>query len=104
MEHILKTNLNFTTMSSCCHLITTTNKIVQASNETQEVHFLCALKRLRHEAKKTINEAFQRQTQISVAGYTCYYHTSQTVTCHECPKFELTKQYSLFDKLLHHHA
>jgi len=81
--------------SDCSHLIIARNKIVKPNAETYELNFLCALKREDSDIAKTLNDAFQKQTQISVAGYTCYYHTSKNVICSQCPKFEASKTVQL---------
>jgi hypothetical protein len=85
----------------CSHLIIARTKIVKPTDEAIELNFLCALKRKDQNIKILINETFRRQTQLSVAGYTCYYHTSKTVTCNRCPKFQATKQLKLFEKSHH---
>jgi hypothetical protein len=47
------------------------------------------LKRLSKVDTKTINESFQKQTLISVAGYTCYYQDNEMVGSTDCLKYEL---------------
>jgi hypothetical protein len=76
---------------SCIHLITNTTKIVKQSAEGQQSNFLCSLKRISRNDSKVINEAYQKQTQVSVAGYTCYYHDNKAVKCTNCPKHEEVK-------------
>ena len=77
--------------SDCSHLIIARNKIVKPNAETYELNFLCALKREDSDIAKTLNDAFQKQTQISVAGYTCYYHDNKIVKHTDCPKYEEEK-------------
>ncbi len=72
----------------CIHLIANNTKLVKQGVEEQETNFLCSLKRISRDDSKIINEAFQKQTRLSVAGYTCYYHTNKVVNPTDCPKFE----------------
>jgi len=74
--------------NTCRHLIINTSKLLKAGIAGQETHFHCALIGVSKADTKIINEAFQKQTLISVAGYTCYYHDSKAVKCKDCPKFE----------------
>jgi hypothetical protein len=87
--------------SDCRHLIIAKTKIVKPTNETIELNFLCGLKRTNKNIKTLINQTFRRQTKLSVSGYTCYYHTSKTIACTRCPKFQVTKQLRLFEKTGH---
>jgi hypothetical protein len=73
--------------SNCKHLIVNTTKTVQHGVAAQDSNFHCALKRASKEDAKVINKAFQRQTLVSVAGYTCYYHDNKVVKLTDCPKF-----------------
>jgi len=75
----------------CLHLITNNTKIVKEGVEGQQSNFLCSLKRISRDDSKVINEAYQKKTQVSVAGYTCYYHESRDVKPTDCPKFEEVK-------------
>jgi hypothetical protein len=72
----------------CAHLITNNTKIVKQGVEGQQSNFLCSLKRISREDSKVINDAYQKQTRVSVAGYTCYYHDSSLVKPKDCPKYE----------------
>jgi hypothetical protein len=74
--------------SSCIHLITAKTKIIQPEGEKDESNFLCSLKRISREETSAINSAYQRQTQISVTGYTCHYQSPQTIKNIKCPRFE----------------
>ena len=73
-------------------MITNTSRLVKGGKEIVESHFHCAKKRISREETKIINETFQRQTQVSVAGYTCHYHDSSVVSVVNCPKFEEARQ------------
>ena len=77
--------------TKCIHLITNNTKIVKQDVEEQQSNFLCSLKRISRDDSKVINDAYQKQTQVSVAGYTCYYHDSKVVKSTDCPKFEEKK-------------
>jgi len=73
---------------NCAHLITAKTKVIQPASEKDESNFLCSLKRISRDEANTINSAYQRQTQISVTGYTCHYQNSQLIKSKECPRFE----------------
>ena len=74
--------------NSCVHLITAKTKIIQSEGEKDESNFLCSLKRISRNESDTINSAYQKQTQISVTGYTCHYQNSQIIKDTKCPRFE----------------
>ncbi len=76
---------------TCIHLITNTTKIIKQTAEGQQSNFLCSLKRISRDDSKIINDAYQKQTQMSVAGYTCYYHNNKIVKYTDCPKHEEIK-------------
>jgi hypothetical protein len=73
-------------------MITNTSTLVKNGKEVPETNFHCAKKRISRDETKIINEAFQRKTRVSVAGYTCYYHDSTIASIVDCPKFEETQQ------------
>ena len=77
---------------TCIHLITNTTKIVKPATEGHQSNFLCSLKRISGDDSKVINEAYHKQTTISVAGYTCYYHNNKDVNYMDCPKHEGDKE------------
>jgi len=76
---------------NCIHLIIYTTQTVKPCSKVKESNFLCSLKRASTPDAKIINDAFQKQTLISVAGYICYYQGNKTVKCADCPKFEQAK-------------
>lgn len=80
----LRTSMHF----NCIHLITTKTKIIKPAGDTDATSFHCSLKRISRDDAKAINEAYQRQTQVSVAGYTCYYYNHKDLKGEDCPKFE----------------
>jgi hypothetical protein len=86
-----ETELKSITTCNCANLITHTAKILKNGNTVEESNFHCAKKRISREDTRVINEAFQRQTQISVAGYTCYYQHNDKARLTDCPKFEELK-------------
>ena len=75
--------------NNCKHLIINTSKTIKQGVIITESNYHCALKRLSKVDTKTINESFQKQTLISVAGYTCYYQGSKMVENTDCMKYEL---------------
>jgi len=77
---------------NCANLIVHNAKILKGGTEAEESSFHCAKKRISREDTRAINEAFQRQTQVSVAGYTCYYHNNSIAKLADCPMFEEIKQ------------
>jgi hypothetical protein len=75
----------------CKHLIINTTKTVKQGVAVQGSNYHCALKRASRTDTKIINDAFQKQTLISVAGYTCYYYGNKALKCQDCVKFEQGK-------------
>lgn len=77
--------------NNCKHLIINTTKTVKQDVAVQGSTYHCALKRASKTDTKIINDVFQKQTLISVAGYTCYYQHNKAVKPKECVKFEEKK-------------
>jgi hypothetical protein len=61
---------------------------VKPGGNVAAASYHCKLKRENKEIAKEINQAYQRQTQISVAGYSCYYNNNEGVKCGDCVKYE----------------
>jgi hypothetical protein len=76
---------------NCVNLLIVNTKVVKPGGNVAAASYHCKLKRESREIAKEINNSYQRLTQISVAGYTCYYCENNVVKCSECPKFAVTK-------------
>jgi hypothetical protein len=72
----------------CIHLSTTKPKIVQPEGEIITASFICVLKRENREVLETINDAYRSETQVSVAGYTCYYYKNKIAKAVNCLKYK----------------
>ena len=76
---------------NCLHLLTVNTKVVKAASNSNVTTYHCRLKRESKEITKEINQAYQRKTQVSVAGYSCYYCDHKDLVGSDCPKFEEKK-------------
>ncbi len=76
---------------NCLHLVLINTKVVKPNGNSNEINYHCKLKRESKAAAKEINQAYQRKTQASVAGYTCYYYNHKDLKCPDCVKFEEKK-------------
>jgi len=75
--------------NNCKHLIINITRTIKQGIATPESNYHCALKRLSKADTKIINDTFQKQTLVSVAGYTCYYYDNNMVESTDCLKYEL---------------